>query len=335
MQQGATDETSIPTENERNGARMSMRRKFVNLLEYFNPFSTTLPHQQDEDEDTPARKSQRLEASSTEADAEDAADVDAFVDAQTYRYMADDTLTASPDDTAAVAPTHAVTVAAVFPSAGTSRPRPGNWSPEEDAKLTDAVTELGNAWVAVAAMIPGRSKEHCRYRWVAFLDPDFNTGKWTPEEDEKLTEAVTQLGKDWVQVAAMVPGRTNVLCRQRWLLALEPTIDGATARSKGKWTPEEDAKLTDAVQQLGKDWVAVAAMIPGRNNALCRQRWIQSLDPDISPGRWTVEESTKLTDAVNQFGNDWVRVAAMFPGRTNKQCRKRWGREFGPRHQHR
>jgi hypothetical protein len=34
------DEASIPTENERKGGRMSVRRKFANMLTYFNPFST-------------------------------------------------------------------------------------------------------------------------------------------------------------------------------------------------------------------------------------------------------------------------------------------------------
>jgi hypothetical protein len=43
-----------------------------------------------------------------------------------------------------------------------------------------------------------------------------NTGKWTVEEDAKLTEAVTEFGYDWVQVAALVPGRTNGKCCQRW-----------------------------------------------------------------------------------------------------------------------
>jgi hypothetical protein len=41
--------------------------------------------------------------------------------------------------------------------------------------------------------------------------------------------------------------------------------------------------------------------------------------------KWTVDEDAKLTDAVKEHGaNDWVRVAAMVPGRRNTQCRKRW-----------
>jgi hypothetical protein len=154
----------------------------------------------------------------------------------------------------------------------------GKWKAEEDAKLTDAVSQLGKDWVAVAAIVPGRTHIQCRYRWVEFLDPTIKhttTGKWKPEEDEKLTDAVKQFGNNWVLVAALVPGRSEYQCRYRWVECLDPTIN------TGHWTPEEDAKLTEAVTQLGKDWVQVAAMVPGRTNKFCRQRWLNGLEPYI------------------------------------------------------
>jgi hypothetical protein len=49
-------------------------------------------------------------------------------------------------------------------------------------------------------------------------------------------------------------------------------------------TSEEDAKLTSAVAKIGKDWVAVAVLVPDRTMIPCRQRWISSLDPDINTG---------------------------------------------------
>jgi hypothetical protein len=39
----------------------------------------------------------------------------------------------------------------------------------------------------------------------------------------------------------------------------------------GKRKPEEDAKLTDAVKERGdNNWVAVAALVPGRTDVKCR-----------------------------------------------------------------
>jgi myb proto-oncogene protein len=123
-------------------------------------------------------------------------------------------------------------------------------------------------------------------------------GKWTPEEDEKLTEAVTQLGKDWAKVTALVPGRTRGLCRSRWVHYFDPTTNQTSARSgkwtpearSGKWTPEEDAKLTEAVTELGNDWTAVAAMVPGRVNTQCRSRWALHLYPTIDQGKFLLVE---------------------------------------------
>jgi hypothetical protein len=160
----------------------------------------------------------------------------------------------------------------------------GQWTPEEDAKLAESVKKHGKNWVAVAKLVPGRTNEQCRARWVQTLDPaNGKKGKWKPEEDAKLTEAVKKHGKKWVAIAATVAGRTDKQCRNRWTQALDPAN-----WKKGGWTPEEYTKLTAAVKEHGKHWVEVAAMVPGRTDEQCRGRWVQTLDPDRAPN--TVEE---------------------------------------------
>jgi hypothetical protein len=45
---------------------------------------------------------------------------------------------------------------------------------------------------------------------------------------------------------------------------LDPSIGGASGRT-GKWTAVEDSKLKNAVQTHGgKNWCAIAALVPGR-----------------------------------------------------------------------
>jgi antitoxin (DNA-binding transcriptional repressor) of toxin-antitoxin stability system len=65
-------------------------------------------------------------------------------------------------------------------------------------------------------------------------------------------------------------------------------LDPANEKNSGKWTPEEDAKLIEAVKKHGTYWVKVAALVPGRTNKTCRNRWVKSLDPDRASN--TVEE---------------------------------------------
>jgi hypothetical protein len=349
-----------------NDRRMSVRRKFSDLLKYFNPFAAIpSPPDEDEDEETPAAKRPRLHTVSTSIPtvAEDAADTDIFVDAQTYRYMADDTLTASPDDTVKVAPRDAVTVvAALLPKTRASRVRKSahKWTPEEDAKLTAAITELGNAWVPVAALIPDRNNVQCRQRWLSVLEPIIdratppNKGKWTPEEDAKLTDVVTEYGdSNWFRVAARVPGRTSNQCRLRWDLSVDPTIDktsldpdinrgqwtvredtklmkqgvGETSARAGPWTTNEDSKLKNAVEKHnGKNWAATAALVAGRSAKQCYSRWHDALlHCDSRKGFWTTDEDSTLIDAVEKYnGRNWEAIAAFVPGRTAKQCCSRW-----------
>jgi hypothetical protein len=313
--QRPTGEASIPTVYERTGPKMSgtMRRK-IGIRSYpwetaaaANLTSSSPSSPPPQDDDSPAAKRLRLQTPTIIPTADTVVDAHATEVAKTA--------------------SGAVTVAALLPSGEASRVPCPSWKPEEDAELTEAVKELGKDWVAVAALVPRRTCAQCHYRWATQLEPDINLGIWTVEEDAKLTDAVEKLGKDWAQVAAMFPGRTDKQCRYRWVKSLDPDI------TSGKWTVEEDAKLTGAVQKYGdNNWIEAAALVPGRKNSQCRQRWVLSLDPTIdqkitrmdNKGKWTVEEDSKLTEAVEELGKDWVRVAVMVLGRTNQQCRYRW-----------
>jgi hypothetical protein len=82
----------------------------------------------------------------------------------------------------------------------------------------------------------------------------------------------------------------------------------ATSAVTGRWAEDEDDKLKDAVETHGgKNWAAIAALIPGRTRKQCRNRWHSALDPSISlaagrGGKWTAVEDSKLKDAVQTHG---------------------------------
>jgi myb proto-oncogene protein len=140
-------------------------------------------------------------------------------------------------------------MAAPSPNAGALRAcADRRWKPGEDAKLTEAVKKHGGNWVVVATCVPCRTNNQCGTRWRRQLDPDISKGTWKPEEDAKLTVAVNEVGKEWVRVAAMVPGRTDTQCRSRWVTCLVFAIF-----YRGKWSLEEDSKLTEAVKELGNE----------------------------------------------------------------------------------
>jgi hypothetical protein len=219
---------------------------------------------------------------------------------------------------------------------GTTK-RTCKWTPEEDVKLKDSVEMHGGKdWAAITALIPGRTRSQCRNRWKDGLDPKIDrtngrTGKWAKDEDIVLKDAVqTHGGKNWAAIAKLVSGRTTSQCSTRWMKALNPSIDHANGL-KGKWTEDEDSKLKDSVQRHGgKDWDAISALIPGRTEKQCQNRWhnalvLKTVLPTERRGKWAKDEDIKLKDAVQTYGgNNWVAIAVLVPGRTKKQCYDRW-----------
>jgi hypothetical protein len=232
---------------------------------------------------------------------------------------------------------------ALKPSIALMAGRTGKWEEDEDSKLKAAVqTHGGKNWGSIVVLVPGRTKKQCWSRWHDALDPSIDrvngrTGEWTAVEDSKLEVAVqTHGGKNWKEIAEMVPGRTPSQCCSRWNNALNPSIT-LTAGRKGKWTEDEDSKLKDVVHTHGaKDWAAISALIPGRTKIQCGSRWHNALDPGIGQasgrqGKWIAIEDSTLKYAVQTHGGkDWVAISALVPGRTKKQCWSRWHDALDP-----
>jgi myb proto-oncogene protein len=191
-------------------------------------------------------------------------------------------------------------------------------------------------WIAIAALVPGRTESQCWDRRHHVLDPSIDranmrTCKWTEDESNKLQDTVeTHGGKNWDKIAALAPGRTGSQCRGRWRDALDPRANRTPGRTD-EWTAVEDDKLKDAAQIHGeKGWHKIAAPVQGRSKKQCHNRWHKALDSNIDlvnicTGKWAEDEDSKLKDAVQTYGGkNWVSTSALVPGRTRDQCRGRW-----------
>jgi hypothetical protein len=315
--------------------RKAAKRTFPYDLKIGETIQLALPRPQDEE--SPARKRQRLEESfPTSAD-------DAITENTSHATTAElpppDTVTATAatdhaddlsDDLADLDP-------GMDYSIDPTTARTGKWTADEDKQLRNAVPAQGvKNWKEIASLVPGRTKEQCHNRWHTKLNFSIDattarTGKWTIDEDKKLKDGVREHGgKNWKAIALLVPGRTDQQCVKRWSDALDPSIGRATA-SKGKWTADEDKQLKDAFRAHGgKNWEEIAALVPDRTKIQCANRWHNILDPGIGratarAGRWTADEVKKLNDAVPAQGaKNWAKIATLVPGRTQKQCRGRW-----------
>ncbi|GAV79112.1 Myb_DNA-binding domain-containing protein/Myb_DNA-bind_6 domain-containing protein, partial [Cephalotus follicularis] len=153
------------------------------------------------------------------------------------------------------------------------------WTAEEDEKLRIAVEAFGESnWQPVASALKGRTGTQCANRWSKSLHPARQrVGRWTLDEDKRLKVAVMLFGpKSWRKIAQFVPGRTQVQCRERWVNALDPSLNF------GEWTEDEDSRLIAAIQEHRHCWSKVAACMPSRTDSQCLRRW-KVLLPDEVP----------------------------------------------------
>jgi hypothetical protein len=168
------------------------------------------------------------------------------------------------------------------------------WSEEEDMALVQAVGIYGEGnWSLIAAVFDGkRNADQCLHRWTrTLLNPSVTRGRWSQEEDELLLLAVAEVGSHaWTKIAALVPGRTDIQCRDRYLHGLNP---GYLKRS---WQCYEEWLLFRALMVQGSpsNFVAIAAMVKTRSEVQCRTHWRQMAPQAANLWVCIKKESRKL-----------------------------------------
>jgi hypothetical protein len=99
-----------------------------------------------------------------------------------------------------------------------------------------------------------------------------------------------------------------------------------------KWTPDEDTRLHDLVQETHPmNWKAAELVFPGKTSQQLFERWTKVLNPTLHKGSWTRQEDEVIIGYVQTHGcKAWTKLSKMLPGRIGKQCRERWLNHLDP-----
>nr|XP_022299297.1 cyclin-D-binding Myb-like transcription factor 1 [Crassostrea virginica] len=160
----------------------------------------------------------------------------------------------------------------------------GKYTVEEIDLLKELRKMYGNDWATIGQAL-GRSassvKDKCR-----LMKETCNSGKWLPEEEKRLCDAVYELsgikqgesvtsGLSWSHVAERVMTRSEKQCRTKWLNYMNWKQKGGT-----EWTREDDMNLIIRISNLGVsndteiDWKALSDNWPSvRSPQWLRGKW--------------------------------------------------------------
>ncbi|KAF9076447.1 hypothetical protein BDP27DRAFT_1414324 [Rhodocollybia butyracea] len=180
-----------------------------------------------------------------------------------------------------------------------------SWSPESDAKLVDGIQVYGlENWALVALHVsPHVTPNQCLMRYNRSLNPLLRKSPWNATEDDRLDKVVSALGtSNWTEVAKHLPGRTNEMCRERYV-----------ERSKSKADPRTKSK--------GK----------GKAKAISDEEPVQEKDGEgtsqaTTKESWTEEQDSLLVKMVGEIGNKWLQISEAIGMHTNNQCRQRYNK---------
>lgn len=141
---------------------------------------------------------------------------------------------------------------------------------------------------------------------------------WTLEEDEILKKAYfLNSGKNWKNIAKMVPGRSHTQCSQRWR-RIQPH------KSRQPWTKDEDKLLMGLSDKYGLNWSLIASFIEGRTGKQVRERYYNKLDPAINRNKFTSAEDEKIIELFTEYGSKWLLISKHFQGRPENMIKNRF-----------
>jgi hypothetical protein len=145
---------------------------------------------------------------------------------------------------------------------------------------------------------------------------DINKDKkrvWNEEDDKELLQLAVKYKHDWKKVGKRLSSTRKITKKLSFLRNRYQKIKEANPNIGTKYTPEEDAKLSELVQTIGLDWATISKEFTNRDACSVRNRYyyhlkdkIQIMNKDTEEIKQnsevpSVEQQTDLSDKGNHI----------------------------------
>ncbi|KAJ6247000.1 snRNA-activating protein complex subunit 4 [Anaeramoeba flamelloides] len=105
-------------------------------------------------------------------------------------------------------------------------------------------------------------------------------------------------GKNWEKVSQYFLNKSRNKCLHRWKKVLHPSL------KKGKWSKEEDEMLKKYQRKYTNNWKIISKHLKNRTSKQCRERWKNSLDPNLKKGKWSEKEDQTLIEKHSEYAKE-------------------------------
>ncbi|ONK69301.1 uncharacterized protein A4U43_C05F21420 [Asparagus officinalis] len=104
----------------------------------------------------------------------------------------------------------------------------GQWTPEEDNKLSSYIAQHGTRNWRLIPKNAGlqRCGKSCRLRWTNYLRPDLKHGVFSDSEEQTIVKLHSVVGNRWSLIAGQLPGRTDNDVKNHWNTKLKKKLLG-------------------------------------------------------------------------------------------------------------
>jgi hypothetical protein len=175
-----------------------------------------------------------------------------------------------------------------------------NWTPEEDAKLLNYVSETNSHnWKKISGIFGNKTAQQCSYRYIKLIT-DKNRSKWNRNDDIQLLELTELYGQNWVYIATKMPGRSPEDIMQRYILKLDPKL------KRSRFDKDEDDLILKLHEQYGNKWNEISKFFPNRNSAMVKNRFYSHLkkrNKDNNTGETSSNYSFSITTPTSRTRN--------------------------------
>lgn len=146
------------------------------------------------------------------------------------------------------------------------------WTASEDVILLNTIQSNKNRinWKNIVSILKNKTIKECQNRYIQ-INPLFNRGQWSKDEDILLLKLINKLGLKWAKISKLLRTRSGKQIRDHYLNELD------SSQNKKVFSLDEEIEILERFKQYGTAWRKYKKHFRGRSADRIKCRYYSSL----------------------------------------------------------